>query len=288
VKTVMYVFLITLMTFTSVPMAFAAIPVETLTQQQSLDMAKEKSEIEQDINDPKFSPKESLVKDKDVLGRKELVDIKSPNELEYGNAYKVVSADKNVMHALVDGTNLAAVLQTAPYHWEVPVLFKEGASKKPVASFTVAKSDNRWQIVEIGGYLSPEQSYFSSSSEDLIAFLKDNSLKDANSLIHFRILSRHMDFLYVATDDQEYFVPLIHSRDELYGLKNMVIYTRDEIASTIVPVIKESMDNPNPAPSGYPSSGDKNNNNKFPIIFLLGIFFTMSVVYGYKKIKLKA
>jgi len=273
----MNVFLIALMTFTFVPMAFGAISIETLIQQQSLDMAKEKLEIEQAINSSKANPKEFLVNKKDILNRKELAAIKNPNELEYGKAYKVVSANKNVMQALLNNTDLSIVLQTAPYHWEVPVLLKKGAHKKPVASFTVAISDNRWQVVEIGGYLSPEQSQFSSSPEKLITFLKDKSLKNANSFIHFRIPSLHTDFLYVATNDQEYFVPLIHNRDELYGLKNKTVYTRNELISAIGPTIKKNLDDPNPAPSGYPSG------EKFSLVTFLSIVFTIIFIYSYRK-----
>jgi len=290
----MYVFLILLMSFTTVPMAFAVKPIETLTKQQSLDMAKEKSEIEQAINDSKYSPKnflikykeEFLVKDKDNIGLKELTDIKSTNELEYGNSYKVVIADKNVMQALVNGTNLSTVLQTAPYYWEIPVLLKDGDPKKPVSSFTVDKYDGKWQVAEIGGRLSPEHSYLSSSAEDLIAFFKDHSLQDANSFIHFSILSQHMDFLYVATEDQEYFVPLIHSRDELYGLKNMTIYTRNELNSTIVPVIKEIMNDPNRAPTGYPAV--KKNQQTFNFIAFFSIVVVITAIYfGYRKFIVK-
>jgi len=282
VRTVMCLFLITFLTFTLIPMAFAAaIPIETSIRQQSLDMAKEKSEVEQAINVSKTDPKEFLVNKKDVLGREELVDIKNPNELEYSDAYKVVSANRNIIQALLDGTNLPAVLHTAPYHWEVPVLFKEEATKKPVASFTVAKSDNGWQVVEIGGYLSPEQSYFSSASEGLITFFKENSLKDANSFIHFRIPSLHTDFLYVAADEQEYFVPLIHNRDELHGLKNNTIYTRNELVSAIGPTIKRNLDNPNPAPSGYPSV-ERNKDHLFLVAFL-SMAFIIIAFYGYRK-----
>jgi len=266
--------------------SFAATPIETLTNQQSLDQAKEKAEIEQAIDLSKFNPKRILVENKDILSKNELKDVKSPTELEYGNAYKVVSADKNVIKALRDGTNLAIVLQAAPYHWEVPVLFQEESLNKPVASFTIAKQNNTWQIVGVGVPLSPEQSYFSSNSNELINFCKNMSLNTADSFIHFRIPSLHSDFLYIATEEQEYFVPLIHARDELYGLKNKTIYTRNELVAAIGPIIEKRINNPNLI-TGYPSSSDENN-NKFPIIFLLGIFFTMSVVYGYRKIKLKA
>ncbi|HQA07701.1 MAG TPA: hypothetical protein PKW25_06490 [Syntrophomonadaceae bacterium] len=47
----------------------------------------------------------------------------------------------------------------------------------PVASFTIAYHKNKWQIVEFGGYLSPEQSLFSSDPAELAAFFKNNSIE---------------------------------------------------------------------------------------------------------------
>lgn len=286
-----YLFAVIIIILFFVPTSFAATPVETLINQQLLDQAEEKTEIEQAINLSKVSPKSFLVEEKDNLDRNELKDVKSSTELEYGKAYKVVSADKNVIQALLDGTNLSLALQAAPYHWEVPVFFQEGSLDKPVASFTIAKHDNAWQIVEIGGYLSPEQSYFSSDSNNLINLWKNKSLNTADSFVHFRIPSLHSDFLYIASEEQEYFVPLIHGREELYGLKSETIYTKEEVAVAIVPIIKERSENS--LITGYSSSEagspySENDSNKIPIIFILGIFFAMSAIYGYRKIKVKA
>lgn len=283
-RIISFLLLIYLMALIFTPITFATVPIETLTNQESLDMAKEKSEIEKAINYSKVNPKEFLVDKKDYLGRNELSEIKNSTELEYGNAYKVVITNKNVIQAMIDGTNLATILQTAPYHWEVPVLFKEDSLNKPVASFTVAMHNNEWQIVEIGGYLSPEQSYYSSNPVELINLIKNKSLENANSFVHFRIPSLHTDFLYIATKDQEYFIPLIHGRDDLYGLKNKSVYTRNEVVSAIGSIIKKNLE-PNPPIAGYPSS--EKNNNKLSIIFIFGIVFTISTFYGYRKLTAK-
>lgn len=269
------ILLIYLMTLTFIPTALATMSINTLSQQQSLDMAKEKSEVQQAVN--KFKPKEFLVDKKKDLELKQLDDIQSINQLEYGKAYKVVIADKKVIQSLLDGTNLSIILAKTSYQWEYPILAKENNSS--IASFTVAYFDNKWQVAEVGGYLSPEQSSFSSIPTDFISLLKDHSLDQANSFFHFRIPSLHTDFLYIEAADQEYFIPLIHSRDDLYGLKNKTIYTRDELISAIGPTIKENINNPNPAPTGYPST----KNNKINYIFYALVFMVIAFL-GYKRL----
>ena len=70
-----------------------------------MDQAKEKTEIEKVINTSKVDPKSFLVEEKDNLDRKELINVKSPTELKYGDAYKVIVADSNVEKALLNGTD---------------------------------------------------------------------------------------------------------------------------------------------------------------------------------------
>lgn len=230
---------IILITLFLTPMAFADMSIETAINQQSLDKADEKAQIEDIIKNSKLNPKRFLVENKNDLNRSSLSKTESPSELEYGAPYKVVIPNKDFRQALLDGTNLAKSLQEFPYKWTVPVLATRGSDSQPVASFTIAHYENKWQIAEIGGYLSPEHTLFSSDPAKLAAFLKNNSLENADSFIHFQLFFQHMDFLYLDTKDQEYFVPLIHARDELYGLHSKTIYTRDEVVAAIGPVLKE-------------------------------------------------
>ncbi|MDD3269444.1 MAG: hypothetical protein PHX14_08990 [Syntrophomonadaceae bacterium] len=274
-RRVIFLFLITLMTLSFTPTVFATISIETLTNQQSLDIAKEKSEVQQAINT--LDPKTFIIDKKEELELNELDNINSSTELEYGEAYKVFIANKTVIQTLIDGKNLSKVLPNAPYHWEFPITVKE--SMKPIASFTVAFVDNKWQVAEIGGYLSPEQSVFSSKPNDLNLLFNNLPLDEANSYFHFRISSLHADFLYLEDADEEYFIPLIHSRDELYGLKNKTIYTRDEIVSALGPKIEENLNSSNPAPTGNP------NIKKIKANYIFYAFsFIVIVFLGYKKL----
>lgn len=264
--------------------------IETAIKQQSLDMADEKAQIEDVMKNSKFNPKEALID----LNRSSLSEIESPDELEYGAPYKVVIPNKDVRPALLGGTSLAKSLKESPYYWVVPVLAKRDS--KPVASFTIAYHENKWQIVEVGGYLSPEHSLFSSDPAELADFLKNNSLENTDSFVHFRLLGLHMDFLYLNTKDQEYFIPLIHARDELYGLYSKTVYTRNEVAAAIGPILKEGS-GPNPPITGRPAiesvpamndeSSQKTFDRMAPVLFLGGLL-AAGAVYGYRKLILKA
>lgn len=288
--------IIVLMMLFFAPMAFADMSIENAINQQSLDIADEKAQIEDIIRNSKLNPKRFLVENKDDLNRSSLSKTESPSELEYGTPYKVVSFNGNAIQALLDGTNITKSLHSSTHRWEIPVLATRGSHSEPVASFTIAHHENKWQIVEIGGYLSPEHSLFSSDSAELAAFLKNNSLENTDSFVHFRLLGLHMDFLYLDTKDQEYFVPLIHGRDELYGLHSKTIYTRDEVMSAIGPTLKEGS-GPTPLIPGRPAiesvptmnngSSQKNIGRIAPVLFL-GALFTVGAVCGYRKLILKA
>lgn len=270
-------------------MACTDMSIETAIKQQSLDMADEKAQIEDVMKNS--NPKGALVD----LNGSSLSEIESPDELEYGTPYKVVIPNKDFRQALLDGTSLAKSLKEPPYYWIVPVLAKRGSDSKPVASFTIAHYENKWQIAEIGGYLSPEHSLFSSDPAELAAFLKNNSLENADSFVHFRMLGLHMDFIYLNTKDQEYFVPLIHARDELYGLYSKTVYTRDEVVAAIGPALKEgSGANPlitgQPAIASVPAMNHESNQKTFgrmvPVLFMGGLL-AIGAVYGYRKLILK-
>lgn len=287
---------IILMVLLLTPMAFADMPIETAINQQSLNKADEKAQIEDIINNSKLNPKRFLVENKNDLNRSSLSKTESPSQLEYGTPYKVVSFNGNAIQALLDGTNLTKSLHSSTHRWEIPVLATRGSHSEPVASFTIAHHENKWQIVEIGGYLSPEHSLFSSDPAELAAFLKNNSLENIDSFVHLRLLALHMDFLYLDTKDQEYFVPLIHGRDELYGLHSKTIYTRDEIVAAIGPTLTPGS-GPNPLILGQPTvtpvaamnneSNQKNIGRIAPVLFL-GALFSVGAVYGYRKLILKA
>lgn len=276
--------------FFIVPAAFAAAPISNLIEQEGLDFAKEKVEVKKAVNSSK--PKEFLVKHKNDLGYKELVDINSPTEMISGSPYRVVIANRPVVETLLNGGNLSEFLASAPHHWEVPLLAN---NKKPVASFTIDFSEGTWQVVEMGGYLSPEHSAFSGDPKKITAFFKTNGKLDGDKFTHFRIPSLHMDFLYLATNNQEYFVPLIHSRDELYGLKNKQVYMKDQIVAAVGPTLKAGLENPGLI-SGIPrptvanvKQNSHNESSKLPIYVFAGVLLFGGIAfYGYRKLNIKS
>lgn len=240
--------LIVLLITSIVPTALAATSVDLVIDQESFDFAKDKIKVEQGINTSKLKPKEFLVKHKNQLARKELDPVQSSEQLVDGKPFKVIICNKTLVKALLNKEKLSNVITNTPYHWEVPVLFKDPQQLnviKPVASYTVDILESKWQVVEVGGYLSPDFSEFSSNPKNIAALFKNNGIKEANKFAHIRIPSLHMDILYMESNNQEYFVPLLHSRDELYGLKNKQLYAREQLVSAVEPILKQGLVNPN-------------------------------------------
>jgi len=254
-----------------------------VNQQSTLDSDKEKTDVEQGINTSELKPKEFLVQHKSELARKGLDSVNSPDELIDGKPFKVTSANKALVQALLDGTSLSNIIYSAPHYWEVPVLLKNNLN--PVASYTVDVLEDKWQVVEVGGYLSPVDSNFSSNPKDIANFLENNGLKDANQFAHVRIPSLHMDLLYIESNNQEYFIPLIHGRDELYGLKNRQLYTRDQLVSAIGPPLKEVMANPNLL-TGVPEANKKWSSGNIITFIGIGVVLVVGMIILYRKIQM--
>ncbi|MGJ7045325.1 hypothetical protein [Thermoanaerobacterium thermosulfurigenes] len=283
-KKVLTFVVITILILISTFPVFAATPINTLVQQQTLDLAKEKDQVERAISDSQSNTKKFLVDNKDELGRKELMDVSNPDELIYGKAYKVFIANKEVVQNLIERKNISNALLNAPYEWEVPIKF----NGKDVASITVSFLDNRWDVGEIGGYLSPDSIDFVSNTDGITSYLDNNNLKEAKTFIHFRISSLHSDFLYIEANSGEYFVPIIHGegKSELYGLKDKKIYTKDEIISAIGLILKAGL-NDTGMTTGRPSVNGKDLGNQVYYLFALTIFIAFITIFYFVRSKRK-
>lgn len=169
-----------------------------------------------------------------------LANVASQSDLCYGTPYKVVVANEAVTGALLSGDNLAQSITSAPYYWEVPVL----ASGKAVTSFMIDKVQGKWQVVEIGAYLSSENIVFSSDVNQLKANLKANALDNASSVTHIRIASVHQDYLYIG-GNQESFIPIRHgqsvtTKDQVQSAQEKSKLTRAEVLNQIGDVLRQN------------------------------------------------
>lgn len=221
--------------------AFAQTSLESLMEKKSLNNSKEKFQVQNSLSKGGQKPTEFLVEYKDDLGREELKDIGSPTELNFGEAYKVVIPDKNFVLSLIEGKDIKNSLDDKAYFWEFPILKKNNV---PVASCTVVYHDNKWQVAEVGGFLSPKFSLLSSNPKDLARLFTDNNIQGLTNFEHIRISPLHMDVLFLATDNKEYFIPLIHGKQkqEHFGLKNKQLYTRDEFVAAVGPTLKAGLE----------------------------------------------
>ncbi|MEW5706013.1 MAG: hypothetical protein AB1743_04360 [Actinomycetota bacterium] len=275
-----------------VSLAYAAQPIENLVKGQMLDQAKEKEQIE-DFISKKASPKEFLLKHKDSLGREELKSITKLEELSYSSPYKAVILDEQAARALLSGGNFSEALLNAPYEWVVPIIAKgNNTAGNTVASFSLYKANEQWQVGEVGGYLRPSDIAFSADVNAIARFLKDNNITIGRAFSHVVALGLHMDLLYVAAEQGEFFIPLIHSRDELYGLEHLKIYTRNQFVAAVGDIFRNGgkRDSGLALTYGAPPLGPtaKQTSSARPVIFTIAIvgLVALASIYLFRRIQL--
>lgn len=192
---------------------------------------------------------------------KEFSGIKDTDDLTIGKPYKVIISSKELLNALFEDKPIDKILKQSSYKWQVPVLVKpDNLKPNGKKGYKIKDSDlsdedlelcrtgttctigqkpgtKKWRIESIGGPLSPKQIDLSRKSKALSTYLNDKSIKSADSFANIELSSVHMNLIYIKCQEKEYFIPLIHSIDKLYGLKNMQLYTRNEVVSAIEPNI---------------------------------------------------
>lgn len=97
-------------------------------------------------------------------------------------------------------------------------------------------------MVSIGGYLNPDQIDLSNQPGKITGLLRAKGVQDdVTQFSHISFSSIHMDLLYLDTANGEQFIPLLHGCDELYGLNNQQVYTRQQLVAAIGPVLKANL-----------------------------------------------
>jgi hypothetical protein len=115
-------------------------------------------------------------------------------------------------------------------------------------------SNDKWHEGILGSNLDSMQLALSSDSKAIANFFEDNGITAGDYYRHICIPGLHMDLLYVKAEQGEFFVPLLHARDELYGLENMAVYSRDKIVNAIGGSLYLSVKRPESIPqSGGPA-----------------------------------
>lgn len=288
-KKISILFIIALMVVYMIPVALADSPISELVYKQTINNAREKQNVEKAITDS--NNQEFLAQNKDIMGRNELKVIEKPEDVQYGTPYKVIIANKDVITTMLSGEPISNALLNAPYYWEAPILVGSTESKIVAASMTIDKLNDKWQVVETGGYLSPQLIDFSSNYGKIIAIIQGNGINEASSILHFRIPSLHSDFIYIADNNNEKFIPLFHNRETLYGLSNLKVYSQDEIINAIGPVLKEGLKyQPNEGPvSGIVGDSQEHTANISLVLLIMGLMFSLGLItYYHRVVKINA
>lgn len=221
---------------------------------------------------------------KDELGREEFSDIKNIDEIVFGEPYKVIVADYAVIKDLINNKPILESIENSPYSWEVPI-FRTREVLEPIGSFEVDIVDGKWGLAEVGGYMFPVDIEFSSNPEEISKFLEENQIENINSFFHICISELGTDFLYVNTDDNEYFIPLIYNVESSYGYKNRQILTRDELVEKVEEPIKRLEENKNLDIGSSPDTTNPNKINKYAIVLILSLSIFLIILLSNRKFK---
>lgn len=242
---------------------FAAEKIEDKVASKSLANFKEKDKVQEATS--KSEPIKYIFDKKDVLG----IKVDNVNDIKTGEPFKVTIATKDFVDDLLAGRDLSSSLEVAPVRWDIPVSTK---SDNHLTTYSIEKTQDTWDVVEFGDYLSDDQISLSSKPKKLSKLFEDKSILTADNFAHIRMPSLHSDFLYVSNNGTEYFVPLTYGKNSIGSLKNQSIYTREELVSEIEPLVTSNL-----TTGGMPAKIDSDNKNQVLIYSILVIGF---LVFG--------
>lgn len=139
---------------------------------------------------------------------KTLDSIGSPNELTYGNSYKVFYIEYNeLVKALSSNKKVSELISDTKYIWETPLVLKNNTNTA-VGSFTAEKFKNSWEICEIGGSIPPQEVIFSSQKDQIEKVFEQNGVSAINSYLHIRVSSIYKDYLVIDSNSSEVYIEL--------------------------------------------------------------------------------
>lgn|GEM_PF-4504237 len=224
------IFFMAIFIFSSSIIAQAEMPVEDAIQKQQIDKSKELSAIQNAINANSSEPKQFEMTFRNRLQVKE-------QELSFGTPYKVYIVSRDFINTIINKKQIAD-LEKSYYLWEVPIIYQG----KPIDTFQVALFQNKYQIVRLGGYLSPEDIVFSCNPQMISQVANNNSIKTADTFIHYRVAPFESDYLCFVDGSNEYFYPLgFFGQKESFGLSSKTFYSRQQIEEKIEPVVNQWM-----------------------------------------------
>ncbi|HEY3374611.1 MAG TPA: hypothetical protein VGK02_06075 [Candidatus Aquicultor sp.] len=126
------------------------------------------------------------------------------------------------------------------YFWEIPLKDDNGNITNAII---VDKVKSKWQIVHIGLRFSPELLTV-YSDDTAVRELVENKFGDTGISKIRRITNLYFDGIYVKTSGQEYVIP-VTARPDLLGIKNMDVYTLEEMLAKCEKMLSQFSDSDN-------------------------------------------
>lgn len=257
------IFLVVLLLILSINSSFASIPLNKLIEKQN--NIEEKKVILRALENSKTKPKEILFEDRKNFKFIKDLNIKSPDDFVYGEPFKVfyfsdINNSKENFRKFLKGDKLYRILSNTPYYWEIPVLFKENNTLKPISSVVVNRGTTTslwggdWDFAQMPSYLDPETSYLCSQPDKLAKLLTSKGIPSNADIFMNITIGDFYNFLYVSANEKEYFIPL----GDGLGTKKFDVYTRSEFQPKLGPYMEKALNN-EPLPTlGLPDGKVKN------------------------------
>ena len=239
------IILIVLVAISLAATAAAGNIMENLMDNNRLANAPERDAVQSAIDNGKVI--DVLIANSDRFLAEDLSSVAGPDDLAYGEPYKVAMANKELVKALLDGKKLSGTVLGLRHIWEVPVVLKNDP-EQALCTFTVALHNGAWRVVEVGGFLAKDEIGFAANKAKQLEALRKNALDNGTSYVHLRIPAARMDYLYTESNNQEYFLKMNHRR---HAGKNSITpagdkkkQNRKEVMAEVETRLKELNDEP--------------------------------------------
>lgn len=265
--------------------AWASNSTENAIDQKSYKKAREFELVKQSSVEVDERLLHFINRQSNDTGEKKASDIKSSKDLLKADPYKVYMASEKLINALIEDKSIEEALSDTNYRWEFPVRTK---TNKHLTVFGVEYFEGKWQAVELGDYLSPDQIALVGDQKKLAKYLEDKSIITADTFAHIRFPFLHTDFLYIFSQGKETFIPLSYGK--IKKLEDGNIYSREDIVNILkenqLPASKSGellFGTNNALPKAQSETGITPKDNSPLLYFMIGTLSLLGfIVLGYR------
>jgi len=232
------------------------------------------AEVDQEMNKNMGSVTNEMQKQLEFYNLKDESEV----PLSLGQPYEIYNLDLKRVKIFNDeykSNGINSIIINNSY-WEYPLLDKNG---KVVSSANVAKHNGNWAVIGIGQYLPRDLINFSSNEDEMKKYLSEQGILNIISIKHLRALPYHTDFIYVATDGNDYLVPLFNNYSML-DINNKKVYPAEEILSKITEFAQKQPSTNLKGEQVYSGTYEMHSSNNKTVMLLGTAFIAVCILFG--------